>query len=150
MRMMTGGNMINYKKIIDDVFIETLEDYGFIEVIPTQEKEVVVEPIHCSIKIMMPYLGDLVISVPKKMAEEIASASYGSIDNKIVEDVVAEFLNIFTGKAMEKLYPDLPFRIGIPQLEKKCIDSPEHYVEHLFKDPHQNYISVLSRFEEAK
>lgn len=142
--------MSAYKKIIDDIFVQTLEDYGFVEILPTTEKADIVDPIHCSIKIMMPYLGDLVISVPIKMAEEIAVATFGTADQQIIDDVVCELLNIFAGKVMENLYPDLPFRIGLPQLEKNCIDTPEHYVEHMYKDPHENYISVLSRFEEVE
>lgn len=145
--------MREVESIAIDYFIETIESFGFQEMVPCDDKNDISynAPVISSIKITMPYLGDMILVVDREISENMAESFFGDTSDSFVDDVIGEFLNIYVGSVMDKLYPNVAFRIGIPKKlpELTSIDSGKFDMCH-FVSPNGKYASILFNFNQIK
>lgn len=134
-------------KIIEDVFIETMSEMVFVNIALTDIFKVN-NPVSVKMSILMPYLGDVVVVFSKPLYSLLSENIFGDeeYEGDKVEDAIAEYLNVFTGKLLDKTYSDILFEIGLPEkinFNKMELDG---YVPKYFIDPHGAHVALFSRF----
>lgn len=141
--------MTNAKEIIENTFIEVMESMGFDEVLPIEKVPPCQTPFYIELKVTMPYMGNFIVAFSKELANEIVQNFFADSDSaakeEYIRDCLSEFVNVFVGKVMQQLYPDLSFRIGIPEVIKKIPN--ENFAIHSFVDPLNRAAVVYSCLE---
>jgi len=127
------------RKISIDAVVETIENLAFMEVIPENvltPYDENLERLRAAILINEPFTGELRLIFTKQLirrmianacqssdgilpevCNNIKSTSASDISDKMLEDMLAELVNIIAGRIMKALIPEkLDFKIGLPEI----------------------------------
>lgn len=131
--------MIEVQNLIETCLINVMSSVAFTDV-ALDKKSPKVTPksdwITLKIAVLMPFLGDVVVSMPSSLAKKLAQNMLDELDRggQIEYDVVAEILNVLVGKIFCEVSPQLLFEIGLPEpLVVKDEKLLMKYESYLFK-----------------
>lgn len=142
------------KEVIDNLFVEVMSEMGFVDVVPVSDGVVIIDPVAIKMGIMMPYLGDVVVVFSRPLAVKFAmnlsvTTEMESLEQGIT-DSASEFVNVFVGKLVEKLYPTVLFELGLPTRIDLSKLNKDGFVVHHYTDPENQRVSVFRKFHEIK
>jgi hypothetical protein len=103
---------------------ETLEAMAFLEVLPSPDatwSPAEGEAFSSTLLIHDPFQGELKLVMPSDLLGEISETVYAApreeLDGSVPCDLLAEILNTIAGRLMNELIPDVPYRLGLPEVE---------------------------------
>lgn len=107
-------------KVIEEIFIETMREMVYLDVVKTTVPVLDIESlIGHAINVVVPYRGDIVVFFSEQMIKSVGKNIF-DCDHKFSKeefaDVIGEFLNVFAGKLLDKLHPNILFEIGLPRM----------------------------------
>ena len=111
---------MSYEQKINDIFISTMSDLGFINIMtmPEQAYHSDSDYIITRMIVTMPYGNEFTCIMHKDLSAEIACNIFGNSscpsDIAILKDSALEFLNIIAGSIMNEVIPDKLYELGIP------------------------------------
>ncbi len=144
---MDGEDKMKRDELISEVFIETMCDMAFVDLIPQTEIDIN-NPIANKMRILLPYLGDVILIFSGNLANQLSMNLHEDKDH--VEDSINEFLNIFTGKLLERLHPDVLFELGLPEASSVDeIDDKEFEILN-FGNPDNDNVCVYHQLKNLK
>src|SRR3989339_885106 len=115
--------MVDSKTIyeaVDEAVISSLASMGFINANAEEANWTEIkEAMAYKIKVLMPFLDEIVVIMPRSLALEIVGNIFGDAFNpdntSLVADGLAEYLNVMAGAVFQKATPKMLFELGIPQ-----------------------------------
>lgn len=112
--------MDKFNEIIQKCLIDVITDIGFVNVaIDPRKKMVKVDKdwVTLRITVLMPFLGEMILSLPPQMAQQMAKNALDklAIGQQSSYDIVAEILNVLVGKVFCEAAPHLLFELGLPE-----------------------------------
>lgn len=139
------------QEAIQKEFIETLREVAFIEVLPYhgEDKVDIDKPVAAKMSVLMPYLGDVVIIFSQRLVDELSYNLFGKeegSDEDRKRDALFEFLNVYVGRVLDQIYPDVLFELGLPQQFDLTGFAPENFEVECFVDPHESHALVYRKF----
>ncbi len=113
-----------FKEELTSAISKTMENMTFEDVTFRSDQEDI-KPVDKNkywaiLPIEEPFIGELVLEVPKECGRNLALEVYGEIDvapsDEAVEDIVAEMLNTLAGSFLNGyVSKDVTFHLGLPQ-----------------------------------
>jgi CheY-specific phosphatase CheX len=110
--------------LIRSAVADTFEKMAFIEALPAEEGSTGLadgaEVCQASIEVPRPVKWVIELRMPAELAREVASSAFGSMDEmspEVVNDSVAELLNVLAGTILRLHYPNMEiFELGLPAI----------------------------------
>ncbi len=121
-------NIQAYRNIIVQVIQSSLEEIGFMEILPVQEQSPYDESIdryRADILIEDPHAGEIQLIMPRTVLEIIAENVYTmekqELSDETLNDIISEMINIIAGSLM-RLWtpPSQVFHLGLPSVGQEA------------------------------
>lgn len=146
---------MNEQEAIQKEFIETLREMAFIEVLPDHENDRIdiKRPVAAKMSVLMPYLGDVIVVFSQGLVNELSGNLFGKEEGQSEErqrDALFEFVNVFVGRVLDQIYPDVLFELGLPQQFDLTVFNPDNFEVECFVDPHESHALVYRKFSSLK
>jgi CheY-specific phosphatase CheX len=121
-------NIQAYRNIIVQVIQSSLEEIGFMEILPVEEQSPYDESIdryRADILIEDPHAGEIQLIMPRTVLEIIAENVYTmekqEISDEILNDIISEMINIIAGSLMRLWTPPSQiFKLGLPSVGQEA------------------------------
>lgn len=121
-------NIQAYRNIIVQVVQSSLEDIGFMEVLPVDDQspyDESLERYRADILIEEPFAGEIQLVMPKTVLETIAKNVYSiekqEISEETLNDILSEMINIIAGSLMRLWTPPSQiFKLGLPAVGQEA------------------------------
>ncbi|MCK5073443.1 MAG: chemotaxis protein CheX [Bacteriovoracaceae bacterium] len=141
------------KKIIETVFIDAIAEMFFVDVIVAEDEELSIDcPIICRLSILLPHWGELILVFSEDIARELIENTLGgnvSEQKSKMVDAVGEFANVFAGKLINEISPNMLFELGLPKIIDKSsfdITNSSYYAQY-FQTPCKKFAVVYCNFK---
>lgn len=117
-----------YRNIIVQVIQSSLEEIGFMEILPVEEQspyDESLERYRADILIEEPHAGEIQLIMPKTALQIIAENVYiieeKDVSEEILNDIISEMINIIAGSLM-RLWtsPSQIFKLGLPTVGREA------------------------------
>ncbi len=106
----------NYKEAIDKVFVDVIQEMAFMDVVPFEDEvKDFSNTISFKINILMPCIGDVIITIPEKEAAKIATDLKLSEHGSHLDDILGEIINVLVGRIFSEIAPSCLFELGLPR-----------------------------------
>jgi CheY-specific phosphatase CheX len=121
-------NIQAYRNTIVQVIQSSLEEIGFMEILPVEEQspyDESLERYRADILIEEPHAGEIQLIMPKTVLEIIAENVYiieeKDVSDEILNDIISEMINIIAGSLM-RLWtsPSQIFQLGLPTVGQEA------------------------------
>jgi hypothetical protein len=117
-------NIQAYRNIIVQVVQSSLEDIGFMEILPVEQQSPYDEDLEryrADILIEEPHAGEIQLIMPKTVLETIAENVYSiekqEVSEDTLNDILSEMINIIAGSLMRLWTPPSQiFELGLPSV----------------------------------
>jgi len=121
-------NIQAYRNIIVQVVQSSLEEIGFMEILPVQEQSPYDESLYryrADILIEEPHAGEIQLVMPKTVLETIAENVYiiekEGVTEDTLNDIMSEMINIIAGSLMRLWTPPSQiFKLGLPAVGQEA------------------------------
>ena len=130
----------HFDQAVHSAVVVTVENMTFMEVLhrPQEGAEpILLEAQGKLVPVTEPIKGNFWLFLPKDLltviAENVFVMETEEIDQKIIQDTLAELLNTIAGKIMQEALPeDQLFSLGLPQSAEELIASPGETMNNWF------------------
>ena len=140
------------RDVVNAAFIDTINEFGFVNVISHQKFDINPVENFCGYKmtILLPFKQDVFVVMEKFLAKEIAENVAGREKQIFYDDYsdsLAELLNVFVGKVFQYSHPDLLYEISLPsEVNIESLDI-SGYESHYFITEYDRKVSVFHRLD---
>jgi CheY-specific phosphatase CheX len=129
---MMGAKMDRCDQAMHHSVVDTLENMVFMEVTPEEglaSPPISADRMTVSLLIHDPVQGELRLSMPRSLTRKMTEAMYclsaEELTEQMLNDNLAEIINIIAGRFMNEILDDgQTFRLGLPELEPTDIIDP--------------------------
>lgn len=125
--------------IFEEVFIETMSAMAYLDLVESNDLTLSIESLSgYEINVVVPYMGDIIVFFSDDMKRTVGNNIFDcerSFSQDEFSDVIGEFLNVFAGKLLDKLHPDVLFEIGLPKKVSGDVVRVEQFLVTTFSDP---------------
>ncbi|MGK5092494.1 chemotaxis protein CheX [Deltaproteobacteria bacterium TL4] len=118
----------SYRNIVVEVMQESLETIAFMEVISSAAFSPYDESLkrkRAEILIHDPIPGEIILVMPESLvliiAENVYALEEAKITDELMDDLIAEMINVIAGNLMRKIIPDdQSFQLGLPAVGRNA------------------------------